>query len=62
MGDVLPTPLGADVENWDRCYEFKNIFAQKIGEKNWLFRITTLLDYIYDVTDHNIGFQEKSDL
>jgi hypothetical protein len=24
-------------KNWDRCYDFKNIFAEKFGEKNGVF-------------------------
>jgi hypothetical protein len=43
---------------WDRCYEFiKNIFVEKVSEKNWRFLYKILL--VYTKNYHNIGFQEK---
>jgi hypothetical protein len=29
--------LLTDVNTWDRCYDFKNIFAEKISEKIGVF-------------------------
>jgi hypothetical protein len=40
--------------SWDRCYDLKNIFAKKIGEKNWRFFLKTKLNY--EKIDHNIDF------
>jgi hypothetical protein len=33
----VDTPKKNEVEIWYRCYDFKNIFAQKIGEKIGVF-------------------------
>jgi hypothetical protein len=30
---------------WDRCYDFKNIFAEKFSEKNCRFWLKTRLKY-----------------
>jgi hypothetical protein len=39
---------------WDRCYDFKNIFAEKFSEKIGVFdsKQSQILKNIY----HNIGF------
>jgi hypothetical protein len=38
----------------ERCYDFKNIFGKKIGEK---FGVFCLNDYQFlQKNDHNIGF------
>jgi hypothetical protein len=29
--------LGFNTDSWDRCYAFKNIFAEKFGEKIGVF-------------------------
>jgi hypothetical protein len=42
---------------WDRCYDFKNIFAKKIGEK--IDVLDSKQSYIMQKCDHNIGFWEK---
>jgi hypothetical protein len=38
----------------DRCYDFKNIFAQKFGEKNGVY--DSKQSKIMKKFDHNIGF------
>jgi hypothetical protein len=30
---------------WDRCYDFKNIFAEFFDEKNWRFSLKTKVNY-----------------
>jgi hypothetical protein len=36
-----PSPSTSLLKIWDRCYVFKNIFAEKIGEKMAFFAQTT---------------------
>jgi hypothetical protein len=36
---------------WCRCYDFKNIFAEKFSEKNWRFRPKLLL--FHSKMDHS---------
>jgi hypothetical protein len=45
-------------KNRDRCYDFKNIFAKKIGEKMRVFDLKQTK--IMQKFNHNIGFWEKS--
>jgi hypothetical protein len=40
--------------SWDRCYDFRNIFAKKIGEKIGVFESKTKLNL--KKIDRNIGF------
>jgi hypothetical protein len=42
---------------WDRCYDFENIFAEKISKKFGVFDSKQSL--IMQKIDHNIGFWEK---
>jgi hypothetical protein len=42
---------------WDRCYAFKNIFAEKFSE-NMSFMTQTKASFCKNC-DHNIGFWEK---
>jgi hypothetical protein len=39
---------------WDRCYAFKNICAEKFGEKNGVFNSNKAK--LFKKIDHNIGF------
>jgi hypothetical protein len=32
-------------KTWDRCYDFLNIFAEKLSKKNWRFLLELLLDF-----------------
>jgi hypothetical protein len=45
-------------ENWDRCYDFLNIFAEKFSEKIGVFCSNTTASFCKNC-DHNIGFWEK---
>jgi predicted amidophosphoribosyltransferase len=46
-----------DTQNWDRCYDCLNIFAEKFSEKIGVFAKTTAS--FCKNCDHNIGFWEK---
>jgi hypothetical protein len=45
-----------NINIWDRCYDYKNIFAEKLGKNVGVFDQTTA---VYKKIDHNIGFGEK---
>jgi hypothetical protein len=47
----------AFVESRDRCYDFKNSFASKFGEKNLRFILNTV-GFLQNF-DHNIDFYKK---
>jgi hypothetical protein len=46
---------------WDRCYDFLNIFAEKIGEKigEKIAVFDSKQSFSIQKYDHNIGFCEK---
>jgi hypothetical protein len=48
------------VYSWNRCYDFKSIFAEKVGKKLAFFAQTTAI--FLQKVDHNIGFCEKRQL
>jgi hypothetical protein len=51
--DLTTDDLGSS-RNRDRCYDFKNILAEKYCKK-LAFLLKTLLNYA-KIYDHNIGF------
>jgi hypothetical protein len=45
MGPKLCENIDRDIDTWDRCYDFLNIFAKKIQRKIWRFWLKTKLNY-----------------
>jgi hypothetical protein len=46
------------LSNWDRCYDFKNIFAEKNCEK--MAFLTHNKAKLCKIFDHNVGFWENA--
>jgi hypothetical protein len=53
-GEMSEIQMYETIRNWDRCYDFLNIFAEKFSEKIGVF--VSQQSQILKKVDHNIGF------